>query len=411
VTKVSRILLLLGLALSVPVCAAVASEHGAENEPATAPAEGEKPPAVEPLPVMSAEDAAKQPFGLVRTLQSIQDQVAQGSATAHVMQREFMARLNKELRQSATEVWDDARNARAAVIFVLSGGDPRLANDLLSRSTPPPIDERLLKGALAFGEGRAADAVQLFEGIDVRALDPGMAGLVALIHGTLRAKKDPTKAIALFDDARLLTPGTLVEESALRQEILLVAREGDMERFDRLSSQYSRRFGKSIYAANFRRQFFAGVARQDFKGTSEWISRTETELQKLPQAERGGAYLSIAEEATMGGNFEIARYAAGKAALLAAPGSAQRERAKLYDGAALILTDEFEAGVETLKGVAKEKLRAGDREIHDAAVGIAARLRKWPEAPADSAEPMPASVTRAQDLLSMADNLLGGGTQ
>jgi chemotaxis protein MotC len=408
---------MLGFALSWASSPCAANEHAAEGEAAPAHGEseakseeaGEKAPPV--LPELTPEEAAKQPFGLVRTLQSVQDQVALGSASAHEIQKRYLAELNAEMRQVPGEVWDDPRNARAAVIFVLSGGDPRLANDLLSRTPLPPVDDRLLKAALAFGEGRTQDAAQFFEEIDVRGLEPGLAGLVALIHGTLIVKKEPKMAIELFDEARLIAPGTLIEESALRQEVLLLAREGDFERFDKLASQYSRRFGKSIYARNFRRQFFAGVARQDFKGTSEWISRTEAELMKLPQAERGGAYLSIAEEATLAGNVAIASFAAGKAAALAAEGSAERERARLYEGAARLVTDDHESGLKSLNSIAKQKLRSADREILEAALSLAGQLRKWPTAPEQSAEPIPAGVTRAQDLMSQVDTFLAGGAQ
>jgi chemotaxis protein MotC len=405
-------LLALVMALMLQISPCVASEHGAEAE--AAPKEGDAktadvlPP---PYPLISAEEAAKQPFGLVRTLQSIQDQVALGSAAGHEFQKRFLAQLNTDLRQQPRGVWDDARNARAAVIFVFSGGDPGLANDLLSRTPPPPVDDRLLKAALAFGEGRTQDAVQFFEGIDVRSLEPGMAGLITLIYGTLISKKEAKKAIALFDEARLLAPGTLIEESALRQEILLLAREGYFDRFDTLMSQYTRRFGKSIYARNFRRQFFAGVARQDFKGTSEWISRTEAELMKLPQVERGGAYLSIAEEATLAGNVAIARFAAEKAAGLASQGSTTYARARLYEGASLLLTEDYGKGIEALNSVAKDKLGTSDREIQDAAFSLASQLRKWPEAPKESSEPPSAGVARAQDLVSKVDTLLAGGTQ
>jgi chemotaxis protein MotC len=322
-----------------------------------------------------------------------------------------MAKLNEELHQMPGDVWDDPRNARAAVMFVLSGGHPRLIKDLLGRSSPLPIDEKLLNAALAYGEARVADATELLADIDHRQLEPGLAGLVALIKGTLLTRTDAKKAVALFDDARILSQGTLIEESALRQEILLVASEGNMARFDQLSSQYSRRFGNSIYAANFRRQFFAGVARQDFAGTSEWIARTETELQKIAPSERASAYLSIAHEAALGGNVEIARYAAGHAAELLRNGSTDHARAKLYEGAALIITDDYEKGEAALRSIPAEKLRDTDRELLDAARLVSSEVRRWPEAPAESQEPLPASVTRAESSLSNLDSILAGSSQ
>ncbi len=54
---------------------------------------------------------------------------------------------------------------------------------------------------------------------------------------------------------------------------------------------------------------------------SDWISRTETELQKMPEEERLGMYLAIAEEATKGGHFEIAKFASDNALKLAVAGT------------------------------------------------------------------------------------------
>lgn len=359
----------------------------------------------------AAEDAAKQPYELVRTLQGIQDQVTRGSAAASEFQKGFLVKLNEELHQMPGDVWDDPRNARAAVIFVLSGGHPRLMKDLLGRSSALPIDEKLVKAALAYGEAEVADATELLADIDHRQLEPGLAGLVALIKGTLLSRTDAKKAIALFDDARILSQGTLIEESALRQEILLVAGEGDLTRFDRLSSQYSRRFGNSVYAANFRRQFFAGVARQDFAGTSEWIARTEAELEKVAPSERAEAYLSIANEAALAGNVEIARYAAGHAAELFRKGSADHERAKLYEGAVLIITDDHDKGEEALRSIAAEKLRETDRELLNAALSVSREVSRWPEAPAASQEPMPTSVVKAESALANLEGILAGSSQ
>ena len=308
-------------------------------------------------------------------------------------------------------VWDDVRNVRAAAYFVLSGGDPRVLRVVTDRDMPHFIDRRILRGAFAYGEGRSTDAKALLEKTDARSLDPALGGMLSLIQGVLYAKSDPKKAIAYFDDARLLSPGTLVEESALRQVILLLAKEGDTARFDVLSDQYSRRFSKSLFASTFRRQFVAGFARQSYKGMSDWISRTETELQKMPEEERLGMYLAIAEEATKGGHFDIAKFASDNALKLAVGGSRERSRASLYDGAVLVATDDYDQGLARLAEVDESQLGASDREIYDAALLVSRRVRQWPAAPVENSDPMPESVTRAQQLISQADTLLGGGTQ
>lgn len=388
--------------------------HGEATENAKAgeggETEGEPPP--EPLwPETPAVEADKQPYVLVRTLRTVQDEVASGSTTAHELQRKLLRDFGEQIRDLPVGVWDDVRNVRAVIFFVLSGGDPAVLKTVIGRKKTPFIERRLLKGALAYGESRLVDALSMLHKIEARKLDPLLGGMVALIQGTLIGKKDIKKAIDFFDEARLLAPGTLIEESALRQQILLLAREGEVERFDVLASQYSRRFPNSLFARNFRRQFFAGVARQNYKRASEWVSRTESELMKVPAAERVGLYLSIAEEATKGGNIDIAKFAAGKAREFSQPGSRAVERAKLFEGASLVATDEFERGVELLNEVDVAKLGASDREVRDSALAVARSVGKWPEAPAKLDEAPPEAVGRAQTLLSKVDSLLEGVPQ
>jgi chemotaxis protein MotC len=382
--------------------------HGEE---AKAEGEADKPPPVMLWPETPAVETAQQPYVLMRSLRSVQDQVAQGSAAAHQFQKNFMRDLGIQLIALPPAVWDDVRNVRAAIYFVLSGGDPRVLRIVSDSDVPDFIDKRVLRGAFAYGEGRSVDAKALLEKTDARALDPALGAMLSLIKGTLHAKSDTKKAIAYFDDARLLAPGTLIEESALRQEILLLAKEGDTRRFDVLSAQYSRRFSKSLFASTFRRQFVAGFARQSYKGMSDWISRTEAEMQKMPEAERLGMYLAIAEEATKGGHFEIGRFASENALQLAVVGTRERSRASLYDGAILVATDEYDQGVGKLAEVDESQLGASDREIYDSALLVSRRVRHWPTTPTENSDPMPESVTRAQQLISQTDTLLGGGTQ
>lgn len=388
-----------------------ASHTAATETPATEASVDEEPEQVRLWPEIPAVEADKQPYLLIRSLRSVQDQIAAGSTEAHDQQRELLKDLGPLMAALPVAVWDDVRNVRAAIFLVLSGGNPAVLRIIIDRERTSTVERRLLKGALAFGEGRSIDALSMLQKLDARKIDPLLGGIVALIQGTLVAKKDPDKAITYLDEARLLSPGTLIEESALRQQILLVARKGDGQRFDLLAAQYSRRFPNSLFARGFRRQFFAGIARQNLQPASEWILRTETELKKVSPAERVGLYLAIAEEATKGGNVEIARYAAGKARELSQADSLSYQRAKLFEGAALAATPEFQEGVLLLNAIDVTKVGETDRKIRDSALAVATAVGKWPAAPAALDEAEPESVARAQAVLSKADTLLGGQSQ
>jgi chemotaxis protein MotC len=417
-------LLLSIVCLAAGVCPAVAADggehgseqHGASKDATSAPAgdAGEEATVEAPAPLWPetpAVENSKQPYMLLRSLRAVQDKVAAGSISAHEDQRRLLRDYGEEMRSLPIGVWDDVRNVRAAIFFVLSGGDPAVLKTVIGRERTPFVERRLLKGALAYGEGRLVDALSMIHKIEARKLDPLLGGMVALIQGTLVSKKDSVKAVVYFDEARLLSPGTLIEESALRQQILLLAREGELERFDTLTAQYSRRFPNSLFARNFRRQLFAGVARQNFKRADEWLTRTETELMKVPASDRIGLYLSIAEEATKAGNVGIARFAAVKARELAEDGSSAMRRAKLFEGAALVTTEDFAAGLKLLGEIDTARLRTSDREVYDAAMAIARSVGKWPELTQALDETPPDSVGRAQTLLSKVDSLLGGMPQ
>ena len=129
---------------------------------------------------------------------------------------------------------------------------------------------------------------------------------------------------------------------------------------------------------------------------------------KVPAAERVGLYLAMAEEATKNGNIDIARFAAGKARELSRADSRSFQRASLFEGAALVATEDYEQGLTLLNGVDEEKLAAPDKEIRASALALAGAVGKWPDAPAELDEPEPEAVGRAQSLLTEVDSLLEG---
>ena len=91
------------------------------------------------------------------------------------------------------------------------------------------------------------------------AYTPDIAMYLALVKGSMLAEAEPRNALALLDRARLLAPGTLVEEAALRRSIAVATTLGDAKRFLRLSEQYVRAYLRSPYASQFADAFVAGV--------------------------------------------------------------------------------------------------------------------------------------------------------
>lgn len=346
-----------------------------------------------------AQEAPREPVELVRSLQALQDTIAQGSSSAHLSQRSQLAHIAEQLAQAGPEVWKEPRNARAAVAFVLSGGDVRVLRKLSAMGALSAVDEKLAKGALAYGEGRNAEAAEHLAGIDARTLDASIAGHVALVKSELVAGRDAKRALTFLDEARLLAPGTLIEEAALRRQITIVAAAKDFEAFDMLATNYLRRFGRSVYAGSFRHQFAADVAGREDTGSADRMGRLAAALEAIDPTDARDVYLSLAREAVIKGKVELAKFATDRAARLVDETSAEGRRTRLYRAAALVVTDGFDLAVSALEAMDRTEFADEDAALFDAARSVAAEVRRLPAQPASGQAPdgttPPAEVVQA----------------
>lgn len=335
-------------------------------------------------PVLAGDGWGTRPFELVRELRIFQDQAVLKTENARAEQRERIARIAVQLSEFDPRVWEEPKNARAAVIYVLSGGDPRVLRRLIGARVTLGIDVQLVKAVLAYGEHRDAEATELFDGTDMDALDQSVAGHVALVRALLIAEKDPPKALALLDMARISASGTIVEEAALRREAILAAKTGKLDAFEALSSQYFRRFANSIFAQSLQRQFAEEVVVRGYAGNSERLSKLETVLRGLPEIERREACLMIAEEGIAVANVEMVRFAARIATVEAKLPDAMRLR--LFEAAASIVTADSEKGLAELRSIDRSMLDAREEALLDAALAVAREVTRAP-LPATGVEP------------------------
>jgi chemotaxis protein MotC len=369
-----------------------------------------------------AQDAGGEPFKLVRTLQALQDQIVKGDEAARSAQGQMIALTAKRLLTADPKVWQDPRNTRAAVAFVLIGGNPAVLRKLQQLGDPVGVDATLVKAALAHSSGKDVEAKTLWAAIDVRALPPSLAGPAALVQATLVMDQDPKKAVELLDFARLEAPGMLVEEAALRREIAVVSGMRDLEKFRHLSAEYIHRFPKSAYGAGFRQQFAQAVVLLGGPSAPDLLNDVEPMLDDVAAEDRRDVYLMIARLATRQANVAMARSAADHAAALSEPGSVEAARSSLYDAAALVVTDA-DGAVQRLAAVDAAKLPAPDAELRSAVLALAEEVRRWPETPAAAptppsgageAPPADASaggIEHARQAMAETDQLLARATQ
>lgn len=373
-----------------------------------------------------AGESSSDLLDLVRSLRVLQDEIASGSAEAHRAQQQKMAVISDEFSALNPKDWKNPRNQHAAMLYVASGGDPRVLRNLLAAGGLSADNEKLTRGVLAYAEGRANEAAKYLSSVKAQDLAPGIAGSIALIQAMTVAEADPGKALELLDKARLLSPGSLVEEVALRRQILLLPAAGQLDRLESLASRYARRFGKSYYASAFWRQLAALLAGSNPADERKWLTQFEDTFAALSGQSRRHFYLAIAQEAIARGRIGLARSAAGKAAQLADAGTVEALGAQLYEAAALIVTDEYERGLATLEAIAGEKLPAAESGLLHAALRVARMIRRHadpnlqisdlPSAGSASQRAQELStiglavIARAKAILADTDAVLSGGT-
>lgn len=350
-------------------------------------------------PSDSGIEKGRAPYELVRTLQALQDQTALGNVAAHTAQRATIGHVGEQLAKAPREVWAERRNVRALVAFVLSGGPPDVLKTLMDEKVElPGVDAGLAVAAIAFAERRTDEVKTLLADVDPRKLEPGLAAHVALVQGIVFSDREPERALTSFSYARLLAPGTLVEQGALRRQSILASTMGRWHDGERLAAQYLRRFGNAVYAPAFYREIVEALAAQSDTRDEAQLARLKDLFAMLGEKERRQTYLFLAERSVLAGKVKLARFAAARANELYDAASREAARSVVYGAAADVVSEKIQEGVDALSQVDRGKLGRRDTLLIDAAVEVATDVRRAPKGETETAETAlaePASIEAA----------------
>ena len=369
-----------------------------------------------------AQVGGGEPYEMVRSLQALQDQVAQGNLSAQARQRALIGQIAEQFAKIDPAKWKDPRNMRAAAVFVFSGGSAQFLKNVPQDAEPKDAEGKLVKAAVTFAKGDREEAGKQLLAIDARMLDVTIAGHIAYMQAELTAEKEPAKAIAYLDDARLLAPGTLIEEAALRRQAALVSATGDLARYLDVAAKYLRRFPQSTYAGNFLKGLAVQVVATADASKPEDLEKVGQLISALGKPEQSEASMIMAKAALDTGRLKMARYAAEQGLVRTQDGSGEQMRMRVYLAASLVTGDDFEKGVGLLDVVDRAKLAVEDVSLLESAKAVAAQVRS-PVGSAGALTEMPAAaeggsksvhppaLKRARDAIAQVDQLLTGSKQ
>lgn len=305
------------------------------------------------------------PYQMVRSLQIVQDRIADGDHAALPMQKKMIEMIDRRLLSASPDEYADRRNFEALVIYGMSGGNPKTLETVAAGLQLDQHDAALTAGLVAYFKSNPGKAASQLSSLDPAKEPPHIGAFLALVKGTISALQRPEKALPLLDLARLYAPGTLVEEAALRRSISIATSIQDRERFLRASEQYSRRFLRSPYASHFADGFINGVVALreglDLQAVEEVVSAMNAEQQLA-------VYLRIARKSAIAGYTELAEFASARARLVSGKADGPEDpRAAFYNALASVTTQSIEEVARRLDAIDRNTLSKRDIRLLDAA--------------------------------------------
>ena len=244
----------------------------------------------------------------IRALTQQFDKIANRGSSTPGSLAEAREKYGTLLREGAAAALESRELRDHAEIFVLSGGDVSVLMPLGEDLEPQTNEKKLFDGIVAYGNGRTAEAKSILLSLDASSFDTSRGAHLSLAQALLSSRTNPERAFEHFEKARLLLPGTLIDEAALRQIVVLASKTSNRERFSRAAISYLSRFRRSAYVAGFETQLAFHIVR--FDGRDGLLI-----LQELLNAHPQGwgrclsCFLaSISEQAILSGKVDLARH-------------------------------------------------------------------------------------------------------
>ena len=324
------------LVLALGVCGARAA-GGVVSQPRAGGEEAGKP--------AQAVREERIPVKLVIGFARAQLSIARGDAGAFARQSELAMDVTRKLSEQPVDVWLDRLNRSALIKFVLSGGDPALLRKVASAiSELEEPEKQLIEGTLSFASGNWVSTLHILNAVDHVALGAALGGHIALVKAIAAAPNRADEALDLSEQASMLSPGTIVEEAALRLAIELSIRLGDHSRFDAAVVRYLYRYPSSIYGHRIVPRIAAVLGALDYLARDGLKRALDAVTTVLPPERQAGFFTIAAESALRTGKFTTAEAAANRALKVAPAGSVGAHRSLGIAVAAAIARNDVELG-------------------------------------------------------------------
>lgn len=322
-----------------------------------------------PLEAQMTESALG-PVQLVRSLESLQDDIASGQPGALQMQPRVLADIGQKFLTEDPSTWENAQNLFAALTYLFNGGNPSVVETILKNAPDGIIPKNYIDGALAYSHHKKDRFLRAFDNLPEDDSEIPAALLLSITLSTVAdlTEASPEKASARLNWVRLAAPGSLFEEAAIRRQVRVATMMGDVKLLRLLTRNYVTRFSKSPYANEFWRDFATSLPMMDSRFNdqelSEFVGYAPKQIQLV-------IYLKISRAALIEARMPRAHFGAEKALDLTQALNVDDSSARLYYAASSVGSTAAEDAGEMLKTISVDNLPEKDRPLLMAAKAVA----------------------------------------
>ncbi len=348
-------------------------------------------------------------FALVRHFSILQDSAVDGGNGTFAEQERLLHQAASEIDNAPPEIWREPNNVVALLPYLLNGGPARPVRRLLGTKIELGQHQRAVVAMLAFAE-RRKDAAKLLEAVE--PLDfPRTAGAALAMAKAIAMQSDAAKAFPQLRLARLLAPGSLIDEGASRREILLLLAQKKQSEALARTRRYLWRFGRSVYAEQVL-EAMSTSALPDLIADEAVRPELVGYLAALPLSKRSALLVDLARTSILAGRF-------GPIGFLSAQGQpslgnpSHDHRMSMYVAIAALFGSQSYQQAEVLAAIDSQTLSGADQGLRDATLALATKLQEPARADSEAGEIEAATpvLNAAQDMLAQADKTLEGMTR
>lgn len=310
-------------------------------------------------------NSPSRPALVIRRMAASLDGIVNGVPEANAELQRGAREIGRQLAILDAKSWQSERDRLALVWFTLSGGDPSvLARAIVERAVPEG-EASLAKAAVAFARGDLDTARLLLDDVEPLALDRSVAAVTALVKALVNIQANADVAEKNLKTARLLSPGTHIEEAALRLSMMLAISSGRRDELEAALRRYALRFPRSLYAAEAMMRPARVLGALDVANSERGKQLLGTGLAHLHPTFRLSYILEIGEAALRSGKLETAELAL-KMARAAGPNEqliVRSGRARVLHSAALVARGKQSQAMALMADIDEPQLSPALREL------------------------------------------------